>query len=212
MPRSRALERAAGQALRPTLRALGTIFLIVGVVGIVRGVLLGDGRLPNGPLDAGVVLGFAADPSARAAARPPPLVPLAVVVPFRAPTGPYTAGHRGVDLGGDPGASVVATLPGRVVFAGSVGGVGVLSLDIGGGWRLSYEPITPAVVEGDLVRPGQQLGTLVAGHPGCPVTACLHWGLIVRAGPPRIYADPMSLLEHGQVRLLPWEGEPVPGG
>jgi hypothetical protein len=43
---------------------------------------------------------------------------------------------------------------------------------------------------------------LAAGHPGCPVAACLHWGL--RRGAD--YLDPLALLGLGPVRLLPVDG------
>src|SRR5256885_253156 len=46
------------------------------------------------------------------------------------------------------------------------------------------------------------IGTLVTGRPGCPVAACLHWGL--RRG--RDYLDPLLLLHAGRVRLLPLTG------
>jgi hypothetical protein len=49
---------------------------------------------------------------------------------------------------------------------------------------------------------GQVIGTLQAGHAGCPAPACLHWGL--KRG--ETYLDPMLLLHHGPVRLLPRYG------
>jgi murein DD-endopeptidase MepM/ murein hydrolase activator NlpD len=52
---------------------------------------------------------------------------------------------------------------------------------------------------GDKVAAGDAIGRLSSGHPGCPVSACLHWGL--RRGD--VYLDPLTLLGLGQVRLLP---------
>jgi murein DD-endopeptidase MepM/ murein hydrolase activator NlpD len=65
--------------------------------------------------------------------------------------------------------------------------------------RTTYQPLVPAVHTGDEVAAGDRIGTLVSGHPGCPVAACLHWGL--RRG--HDYLDPLALLGLGQVRLLP---------
>jgi len=58
---------------------------------------------------------------------------------------------------------------------------------------------TPAVGAGQEVARGAVLGTLSGGHAGCPVAACLHWGL--RRG--EVYLDPLSLLAPPEVRLLP---------
>ena len=100
-----------------------------------------------------------------------------------------------------------------MTYAGTVAGVGVVTVSVGGGLRLTYEPVEPAVTAGSVVGPGDVLGSLRSGHAdgdaGCPAAACLHWGLVIADGPPRLYADPMALLGFGKVRLLPWEGEPV---
>jgi murein DD-endopeptidase MepM/ murein hydrolase activator NlpD len=127
-------------------------------------------------------------------APPPP-----VTRPFTPPPAPWLAGHRGIDLAVPPGAVVHAAGPGRVVFAGSLAGRGVVSVAHQNGLRTTYEPLTPAVTPGDTVATGDPLGTVVAGHPGCPAPACLHWGL--RRGP--TYLDPLALLGLGRVRLLP---------
>jgi hypothetical protein len=49
------------------------------------------------------------------------------------------------------------------------------------------------------VARGSPIGTLIAGHAGCPREACLHWGL--RRG--ETYLDPLLLLRPVRVRLLP---------
>jgi murein DD-endopeptidase MepM/ murein hydrolase activator NlpD len=59
--------------------------------------------------------------------------------------------------------------------------------------------VYPSVLAGQQVTRGSPIGTLVAGHAGCPGAACLHWGL--RRG--ETYLDPMVLLRRVQVRLLP---------
>jgi murein DD-endopeptidase MepM/ murein hydrolase activator NlpD len=144
---------------------------------------------------------------APASAAPPsvlwglPLVgPPAVTRPFQPPPTPYAAGHRGVDLAGVPGQPVVAAGAGVVAFAGLVGGRPVVSVQHADGLRTTYEPVQPGVAAGQVVARGSPLGVLVAGHAGCPVEACLHWGL--RRG--EVYLDPLSLLRPPRVRLLPW--------
>jgi murein DD-endopeptidase MepM/ murein hydrolase activator NlpD len=122
-----------------------------------------------------------------------------VVRAFDPPPEPWLAGHRGVDLAAPPGSPVLSAGPGTVVFAGRVSGRGVVSVAHADGLRTTYEPVEPVVRIGDALIPGQPLGTLSAGHPGCPAAACLHWGL--RRGD--AYLDPLALLGRGRVRLLP---------
>jgi murein DD-endopeptidase MepM/ murein hydrolase activator NlpD len=125
--------------------------------------------------------------------------PPTVTRPFDAPPHPYAAGHRGVDLAGAVGATVLAAGDGTVVFAGMVAGRPVVSIDHRGGLRTTYEPVEASVGAGQLVLRGSLIGTLAAGHAGCSVPACLHWG--ARNG--RTYLDPLSLLDPPRVRLLP---------
>ncbi|MFC4856406.1 M23 family metallopeptidase [Actinophytocola glycyrrhizae] len=149
--------------------------------------------------------------SATAGAAPPaqarqygwPLAPPHPVIrPFVAPATPYGPGHRGADLGGQPGAPVSAAGEGVVVHAGPVADRGVVSIDHGDGLRTTYEPVTARVVTGQRVARGTVVGRLVPGHPGCAEAVCLHWG--ARRGTE--YLDPLGLLSAGRVRLLPWEG------
>jgi len=124
---------------------------------------------------------------------------LDVTRPFERPSGPYAAGHRGVDLGGSPGSAVLAAGDGVVVFAGMVAGRPVVSIDHADGLRTTYEPVDPSIAAGQPVARGSPMGALVAGHAGCPRAACLHWGL--RRG--ETYVDPLALLRPPRVRLLP---------
>lgn len=124
-----------------------------------------------------------------------------VVRRFDPPARPWLAGHRGVDLAAPPAAVVRASGPGTVVHAGPIAGRGVVSVQHPGGLRTTYEPVdlAPGLRAGSPVQRGQPLGPLAAGHPGCPATACLHWGL--RRG--QQYLDPLMLVGMGRVRLLP---------
>lgn len=131
-----------------------------------------------------------------------------VVRPFQAPEFPFGPGHRGVDLAAVGGAPVFAAGGGTVVFAGAVAGRGVVSVDHPDGLRTTYEPVSPIVTAGDRVAKGEQLGTVQLGHPGCAVTACLHWGVLRIAGHDRQYLDPLRLVVAARVRLLPIDGGP----
>jgi murein DD-endopeptidase MepM/ murein hydrolase activator NlpD len=113
----------------------------------------------------------------------------------------FAAGHRGADLRGSPSSPVLAAGDGVVVFAGMVAGRPLVSIDHPGGLRTTYEPVDPSVAAGQQVARGSPIGTLTVGHPGCPVQACLHWGL--RRG--ETYLDPLSLLRSPRVRLLPMD-------
>ncbi len=131
------------------------------------------------------------------------LLPLAgepsVTRPFDPPSTPYGTGHRGVDLAGTPGQSVRAAGGGTIGYAAPLAGRGVVTVLHSGGLRTTYEPVTAAVTVGASVQPGDPIGVLQAGHRGCPVAACLHWGLLQA----EVYLDPMSLLSLGPIRLLP---------
>jgi murein DD-endopeptidase MepM/ murein hydrolase activator NlpD len=189
MPEHDQRDRSAGRAIR-ALRLCAALLLV--------GPLLGSAEVTRPPTAA---LAVAPAPPAAPAPRfrwPLDGVPR-VVRPFAPPPKPWLPGHRGVDLAAPPGATVRAAGAGWVRFAGQLAGRGVISIEHAGGLRTTYEPVTATVRVGDRVTAGQPIGRLVAGHPGCPVVACLHWGL--RRGD--AYLDPLTLLGLGRVRLLP---------
>lgn len=128
-----------------------------------------------------------------------------VVRAFHPPTFRYGPGHRGVDLAAVAGAPVFAAGAGTVAFAGMVAGYGVVSVDHPGGLRTTYEPVSPAVTSGEQVTQGQRIGTVEPGHAGCPVAACLHWGVLRDPVRDRQYLDPLRLLATARVRLMPLE-------
>lgn len=125
---------------------------------------------------------------------------------FDAPSPNWNRGHRGVDLAGAPNQPIYAAGPGTVVFAGILAGRPVVSLAHPGGLRTSYEPVQTAVRPGQTVAGGQLLGTLLAGHPGCPVAACLHWGAMWGPASNADYVNPLGLLAETPVRLKPLGG------
>ncbi|UJW35988.1 M23 family metallopeptidase [Saccharothrix sp. AJ9571] len=125
-----------------------------------------------------------------------------VIRGFDAPETDFGPGHRGVDLAAAADQQVFAAGTGYVVFAGTIAGRGVVSVDHDGDLRTTYEPLVPQVAAGDQVYSGQVIGTVVAGHPECTVAVCLHWG--VRRG--LEYLDPLPLvLETTRLRLKPWD-------
>ncbi|MEL4154387.1 M23 family metallopeptidase [Corynebacterium bovis] len=133
-------------------------------------------------------------------------VPGAVVRAVDIPDRPWEQGHRGVDLQAAPGDPVRASAAGTVVFAGSVAGTPVVSVDHGGGLRTTYEPVVSDVRRGDVVTRGAVIGRL-ADAAALPSTARrvpgLSWGARIRdpASPDGRYIDPMSLLGRPTVRL-----------
>jgi murein DD-endopeptidase MepM/ murein hydrolase activator NlpD len=128
-----------------------------------------------------------------------------VVRRFDPPPAPWAPGHRGVDLAGSPGSVVRAAGDGVVTFAGRIAGRGVVTVTHRGGLRTTYEPVETPIAVGTAVAAGDRIGVLAAGHPGCSVAACLHWGL--REG--KRYLDPLSLLGLGRLRLLPVQPHPA---
>ncbi|MCT2594214.1 M23 family metallopeptidase [Streptomyces sp. N2-109] len=132
-------------------------------------------------------------------------------------------GHRGVDLATRSGGPVYAAAAGRVVFAGTVAGRGVVSIELTGTTldrsrragdasplRTTFEPVRASVVRGDRVRAGERVGTVESGPFHCG-DACLHWGLLRGEH----YLDPLALLpprmlSRGPSRLLPFLGRPLP--
>ena len=134
--------------------------------------------------------------------RPAP----AVARGFDAPSPNWNRGHRGVDLPGAPGQPVYAAGSATVVFAGMLAGRPVVSLAHPGGLHTSYEPVRAAVRVGQPVTSETVIGELMAGHIGCPATACLHWGAMWGPASGADYVDPLGLLKSTPIRLKPLNG------
>lgn len=136
----------------------------------------------------------------------PPLTPPVLVVrAYDPPAQRWLPGHRGVDLAATPGVAVLAAGAGTVRFAGVVGGKPSVSVAHLSGIITTYEPVRASVKWGASVRKGEVLGTVEAGHPGCPRSACLHWGARRGVGRTADYLNPLALLGAVPVRLKPVE-------
>ncbi|PZF14834.1 M23 family peptidase [Curtobacterium sp. MCPF17_011] len=138
--------------------------------------------------------GAASDPAQHAAPGSPapwswPTTTRVVLRPWDAPATDYGPGHRGLDVPAPPGTPATAPADGMVAFAGQVGGRTVVTIDHGGGLVSTLDPVEPSVSAGTLVRRGDRVGTVGAGH--CPLTtSCLHLGARVDGA----YVDPLPLL------------------
>ncbi|MFD4354644.1 M23 family metallopeptidase [Nocardia sp. NPDC058518] len=185
-PRDR---RNLRRAVRRVRSVLGRVLGVVCLVAIVL-----SGAVPADAAESGP-FGWPL--------RPRPTVERA----FDKPDRNWLPGHRGVDLAGTAGQTVLAAGEGIVVFAGDVADKPVVSIDHPGGLRTTYEPVRAQVRVGSRVSRGTPIGTLVAGHEGCPATACLHWGARRESGAHnrREYVDPLGLLHEVPVRLKPLE-------
>jgi murein DD-endopeptidase MepM/ murein hydrolase activator NlpD len=136
-----------------------------------------------------------------------PLRPMpAVVRAFDAPSPNWNHGHRGVDLAGRPGQRVYAVGDATVVYAGTLAGRQLVSLAHPGGLHTSYEPVRADVQVGQRLTAGTAIGELLAGHPSCPVAACLHWGAMWGPAARADYIDPLGLLTTTTIRLKPLGG------
>jgi murein DD-endopeptidase MepM/ murein hydrolase activator NlpD len=104
------------------------------------------------------------------------------------PGRPFEGGrHRGVDFVAAPGTPVRAVCGGPVVFAGRIGGAGIVTLGCGGR-RVTHMPLATIAARG-VVRRGAVIGTLAAArdHAG------LHLG-VRRDGTRFGYEDPLRYL------------------
>lgn len=103
---------------------------------------------------------------------------------------PYAPGHRGVDVGAEPGTPVHASADGTVSFAGTVAGNRTVTVTHADGVRTSYSFLESiAVAEGQTVVRGDVVGAVGDGHPGQDLPAHVH--LSARRGD--AYFDPLEL-------------------
>lgn len=131
------------------------------------------------------------------AAQPPtrwewPVAPPRIVRPYVAPPSPFAAGHRGIDLESDRGAAVRAPSDGVVAFSAAVAGRGVVTIDHGGGYVSTLEPVDAIVRPGTVVRAGDVVAH--ASRGGHSAGGALHFGVRLHGE----YVNP----------LLMWGGVP----
>lgn len=128
-------------------------------------------------------------PAAERAGWSWPVARARIVEPFRAPAHAYAEGHRGIDLGAGAGAEVLSPAAGTVVFVGRVAGRPLLTIDHGGGYVTTLEPVEAVVVIGATVGKGQLVGRVAAGGHSAP--GAVHFG-VRRDG---VYVNPLLLLD-----------------
>jgi Peptidase family M23 len=135
-----------------------------------------------------------------------------VITPYRNGSDPYASGqHRGIDIAGAPGATVVAAASGEVRFAGTAGSAGLtVSVRTGDGrYDTSYLHLSStAVREGDLVTEGQRLGTVGTTGTRSAEAPHLHFG-VRDAGSRHAYHDPLGFLPPPAATQPP-RGAPAP--
>ncbi len=112
------------------------------------------------------------------------------------PAHPYAAGqHRGIDLGADAGAVVVAPAAGTVTFAGTVPASGKsVTITTADGYAVTLTHLGSfSVAAGVSLAEGDPVGTV--GPSGDPELAQPYVHLGIRlAATPEGYVDPLSLL------------------
>ena len=110
------------------------------------------------------------------------------------PFGRGTAFHEGTDLAAFTGAPLIATAPGKVIYAGVKGGYGrAVEIDHGGGFRTLYGHMNSISVKvGDAVALGQKVGTM--GSTGRSTGPHLHYEIYFRG---KSY-DPIKFLRAGK--------------
>jgi murein DD-endopeptidase MepM/ murein hydrolase activator NlpD len=130
-----------------------------------------------------------------------------VIRGFEPPTSPYSAGHRGIDIGAPFGSDLHAAADGVVAFAGWVGGSLYISIDHSDGVRTTYSWLSAVSVKArQAVVRGEIIGATGHGHPEI-AEPHLHFGARIGS----TYIDPMLLLEGGSVagliHLAPLDGQ-----
>lgn len=110
-----------------------------------------------------------------------------VVDAFRAPVDEYGAGHRGMDVAAAPDSAVRAPAAGVIAFRGTVADRPLVTLDHGGGYVTTLEPVASDLAPGDPVVAGAVVGTVSVG--GHAARGSLHVGVRVDGR----YIDPRAL-------------------
>jgi len=111
-----------------------------------------------------------------------------IVSPFRAPADRYSAGHRGIDLDAPVGSALTAPAQGVVAFSGPVADRNVLTIDHGGGFVSTLEPITEGLPPGTPVEAGDAVASVGTG--GHATLDTVHFGVRLHGE----YVNPLLLL------------------
>lgn len=122
-----------------------------------------------------------------------------VVRRFDPPDQPWLPGHRGVDLAGSVGQTVLAPTDGRVSWTGVIAGRAVVVVTHDEGLRSTFEPVGRAPAVGTTVVRGHRVGEITSAAGHCAPRTCLHWG-VLRG---ETYLDPMTFVGRPRVILLP---------
>jgi murein DD-endopeptidase MepM/ murein hydrolase activator NlpD len=120
-----------------------------------------------------------------------------VLRPFVAPETAYSAGHRGIDLATQSGATVFAPADGVIHFSGIVVDRPVLSIEHAGALISSFEPVTSTLAAGTVVHQGDAVGTIAASTGHC-ASDCLHFGVRLHGQ----YLSPLNFLGGGPLPVL----------
>lgn len=110
-----------------------------------------------------------------------------VTEPFRAPAHDYGPGHRGMDVAAEPDAVVRSPAAGVVAFRGTVADRPLITIDHGGGYVSTLEPVASDLRAGAAVTAGDAVGVVASG--GHAARGTLHVGVRVEGR----YVNPRGL-------------------
>ncbi|KAA9110706.1 murein hydrolase activator EnvC family protein [Microbacterium rhizomatis] len=172
--------RESERAHSPATRVMGSVLLVLSLVGSNTSIAVAA-EPPIPPTASAEDL--------RALGWVWPVAVVHVVRPYLAPSHPYGAGHRGIDLEAAVGSAVRAPAAGTIAFVGEVAGRGILTIDHGDGLVTTLEPVQSTLTAGAPVVRGDQVATLALG--GHAAASTVHFG-VRRAGE---YINPMLLFD-----------------
>lgn len=137
-----------------------------------------------------------------------------VLEPFVPPELPWSAAHRGIDIGA-PQTEIVAPAAGEITFEGVVVDRPVLTIRHPNGLLSSLEPVETDLEVGDTVSQGDVVANLSAEIAHCD-NQCVHWGVRkpdawqIGSTARDLYIDPAFLLGWTEPSVL-WPLESDPG-
>ena len=112
--------------------------------------------------------------------------------PRKAPCAGASTFHKGVDIGGKYGAKIVASLAGKVTYAGYNNSAGnYIEIDHGNGYVTKYLHCSKRLVSrGDYVLQGQVIG--LVGSTGVSTAPHLHFGVFIDG----VAVDPLRYIRY----------------